>query len=111
IGTLSYIDPDSLVFASLGHSITESTSNSPFIIDNGYIYDASINYINKSSNGNIGEIHASFSNEIMGKILNNNINGIYGKYLGNISDLDSFEVAPTCCCFAASATARRAFNA
>lgn len=93
IGTLSYIDPETRVFASLGHVIEESTNNSPFEIKNGYIYDSNIEYIEKSSNGSVGEIHANFSNEVEGKILKNELNGIYGKYIGEINKEPALEIA------------------
>ena len=40
IGTLSYIDPETKVFASLGHEILESNSMSRFDISSGNIYKA-----------------------------------------------------------------------
>ena len=64
-----------------------------FSLENGYIYDADINYINKSRNGNIGEIHADVNNSIIGNIQKNENNGIYGKYTSNYPDLEEIEIA------------------
>lgn len=93
IGTLSYIDPKTHVFASLGHEILESSNSSLFEIDNGYIYDIDINYINKNQDRNIGELHAEFSNDLLGKIDRNKINGIYGIYSASLDGLELIDVA------------------
>lgn len=93
IGTLSYIDPETHVFASLGHEIVESSNSSIFELDNGYIYDIDINYINKNQDRNIGELHAEFSNELLGEIDKNNINGIYGIYSASFDGFEEMDVA------------------
>lgn len=94
IGTLSYIDPETKIFASLGHEILESSSADKFMMDEGNIYDANISSINKSNNTEIGEIHASITNKELGEINKNEINGIYGKYteeIGNENNLIEVE--------------------
>ena len=93
IGTLSYIDPETKVFGSLGHEILESKSYSKFEISDGNIFSASVSNIKKSSNGNTGEKKANIdkSNEI-GTININEINGIYGKYMDDYSDREILEV-------------------
>ena len=92
IGTLSYIDPETKVFASLGHEVLESNSNTKFQLQNGYIYDAELEYIHKSSNGEIGELHANILNSIKGDIEKNEINGIYGKYIENIDTYELMDI-------------------
>lgn len=92
IGTLSYIDPETKIFASLGHEILESSSSGKFIIDDGNIYDASISSINKSNDNSIGELHASITNKELGDINKNEINGIYGKYTDDIKDDNLVEI-------------------
>lgn len=93
IGTLSYIDPTTNVFGSLGHEILESKSYSKFEISDGNIFSASVSNIKKSSNGNTGEKKANIdkSNEI-GTININEINGIYGKYMDDYSNREILEV-------------------
>lgn len=93
IGTLSYIDPETKVFGSLGHEILESKSYSKFEISDGNIFSANVSNIKKSSNGNTGEKKANIdkSNEI-GTININEINGIYGKYMDDYSDREILEV-------------------
>lgn len=81
IGTLSYIDPNTLVFGSLGHEILESNSFSKFEISDGNIYKADVVSINKSINGDAGEKNANVDrNSITGEVYSNEIEGIFGKY-------------------------------
>lgn len=93
IGTLSYIDPETRVFGSLGHEILESKSYSKFEISDGSIYSSVVSNIKKSVNGSTGEKKANIDkgNEI-GSIEINEINGIYGKYNDEFSDRDLLEV-------------------
>ena len=93
IGTLSYIDPETKVFGSLGHEIIESKSYSKFEISEGSIYSSTVREIKKSVNGNTGEKKANIdkTNEI-GDISLNEINGIYGKYNDIYSNRETLEV-------------------
>ncbi len=93
IGTLSYIDPETKVFGSLGHEILESKSYSKFEISDGSIYSSTVNSIRKSTNGNTGEKKANIdkSNEI-GNIVLNEGTGIYGKYGDDYSNREILEV-------------------
>ena len=92
IGTLSYIDPTTKIFASLGHEILESSSLNKFKLNDGNIYNANINSINRSSNNDIGEIHASIMNKQLGTINKNEINGIYGKYTDDLEEDNLVEI-------------------
>lgn len=92
IGTLSYIDPETKIYASLGHEILESSTNTLFEVGNGYVYDVDVNYINKSEDGNIGEFHGNFRNNIIGTLEKNEINGIYGKYMESLPKIELTEV-------------------
>ena len=93
IGTLSYIDPETKVFGSLGHEILEAKSYSKFEISEGSIYSSTVSDIKKSSNGNTGEKKANIdkSNEI-GSIITNELNGIYGKYINDYPNRELIEV-------------------
>ena len=87
IGTLSYIDPETKVFASLGHEILESNSMSKFNISTGTIY------IKKSKQSLPGEKNADIEYEkSIGEINKNEINGIYGKYNDIIDNETTVEV-------------------
>ncbi len=92
IGTLSYIDPETKIFASLGHEIIENTSLNKFRLQSGTIYKADINSINKSKNNGIGEIHASITSKELGEIDKNEINGIYGRYTADTNTDELIEI-------------------
>ncbi|MBQ3308048.1 MAG: PDZ domain-containing protein [Bacilli bacterium] len=92
LGTLSYIDPTTSVFASLGHEILESNSNRKFRMSDGLIYEVRLNYIHKSKDGNIGELHANFMNHVRGNISKNELNGIYGIYTDTLSDFEEIDI-------------------
>ena len=94
IGTITYIDPKTKIYGSLGHEIIESNSKTKININNGYIFESSITSVNKSYDGNPGEKNAKFnSNNVLGTIDKNTIYGIYGKYQNNIDDTNLIEVA------------------
>lgn len=92
IGTLSYIDPETKIFGSLGHEIIENATNEKFKLNDGLIYEANINKINKSKNNDIGEIHASITNKELGTVNKNEVNGIYGKYESEINNNNLIEI-------------------
>ena len=94
IGTLSYIDPETRIFGSLGHEIIESTSSNKFLLDRGNIYKAEVKNINKSINGETGSKNASIDKEnILGEINTNEINGVYGKYQKDLNNYRTMEIA------------------
>ena len=81
IGTLSYIDPESKIFGSLGHEIIESSSATKFNIKEGNIYKAEVSSIKKSKDNITGEKNASIDKtEREGTIQKNEATGIYGFY-------------------------------
>lgn len=93
IGTLSYIDPETKIFASLGHEILENNSMSIFNIKNGYIYDLNINNINKNTSDKVGEFRGTFTNTLIGTIDKNEINGIFGMYTDEIENQEQIEIS------------------
>lgn len=93
IGTLSYIDPTTKIFGSLGHEILETTTASKFEIKDGKIYEAIVSNIKKSKTGSAGEKNASYNKEeIYGQIKENEKSGIYGKYLDEINSSNTIEI-------------------
>lgn len=94
IGTLSYIDPETKTFGSLGHEIIESISKEKFELEEGYIYKAEVSSIKKSERNITGEKNASINkNEVIGTIVKNEISGIYGKYEETKENSEIKEVA------------------
>ena len=81
IGTLSYIDPETNIYGSLGHEILESASRQKFAVKDGYIYEAKVTSIDKSRNGLTGSKNALLKRKnIYGTVEFNEEEGIFGKY-------------------------------
>ena len=93
-GTMSYIDPETKVFGSLGHEIIETSSYKKFELDEGKIYKAEVNSIKKNTSNTTGEKNITINNnQIIGNIYSNEINGIYGIYTGEINNENLYEIA------------------
>ena len=93
IGTLSYIDPNTKVFGSLGHEILESTSFQKFEIKDGQIYTGEVSSIRKSNNKETGSKDATFDkNKVLGDIKVNETTGIYGIYKDTINNKELYEI-------------------
>ena len=87
VGTLTYIDPETNIFGSLGHEIVDSKTGRIVDINDGYIFDSIVTGIIKSTDTKTGEKQAKFNQDIIyGNIEKNTINGVFGKY---INDLDN----------------------
>ncbi len=94
IGTISYIDPETKIYGSLGHEIIESNSNKRIEVKTGYIFESSITGIDKSIDGSPGEKNAKFnSKNKFGTINKNTIYGIFGDYKSEIDTSSLIEVA------------------
>ena len=93
IGTLSFIDPNTMMYGALGHEITDSTNGFTFAINNGVIFSSKITSITKSSFGKPGEKNAQINmKDIYGDIRYNLETGIYGKLSKKISNEEIMEV-------------------
>ena len=93
IGTLTYIDPKTKIFGSLGHEILDSKTLSKFEIKDGKIYEATVSNITKSRSGSAGEKNAITNrNNSQGTIEENELTGIFGTYSNKISDKNTIEV-------------------
>lgn len=94
IGTLTYIDPNTLIYGALGHEIIESSSNDIVEIKTGTIFENRITSINKSKDGNPGSKNAKFNfNNIFGDIKKNTKYGIYGSYNVELPNKSMLKVA------------------
>lgn len=93
IGTLSYIDPETLIYGALGHEIIESTTNRLIEVKTGNIFKTKITSIDRSVSGVAGTKNAKFYTNIKyGDITKNTNKGIYGFYSKDISNLESLTV-------------------
>lgn len=94
IGTLTFIDPTTKIFGTLGHEITEKTTGSIVETNNGTIFDSEVISIEKSRNGSPGEKNARYySKQVNGTIFENTNQGIFGNYINMIPNRKLYKVA------------------
>lgn len=90
IGTLSFYDPDSNVYAALGHGIYESQTGTLLEVASGELLKTEVKSIQEGQVGKPGEIRGIFYGEDtpMGEVKRNSIYGIYstGKRFDAIQD-------------------------
>ena len=89
IGTISYIDPETLEFGGLGHGICEGDSGGLIPISKGSVVDVNINGIKKGEVGTPGELRGYFSSGRVGSLLINNDCGVFGAFAKIPSGLPS----------------------
>lgn len=94
IGTLTYIDPKTMLFGALGHEILESSTGMIVNTNDGTIFDSEVINISKSKIGSPGEkIAKYYSSNIDGNIFENTKKGIFGTYVGKIPENSLYKVA------------------
>ncbi len=81
VGTLTFYNPKTKVFAALGHPITDVDTNEMLKINSGSIVNSSIISVKKGQKGVPGELKGIFVNEevSIGEVLSNTNCGIFGK--------------------------------
>ena len=94
LGTLSYIDPVSKIYGALGHEVTMNETGSRIDVRNGNILYSKVIGIDKSRNGKVGSKNANiiFDRKI-GTIQKNTNKGIYGIYIDNLPNKETYQVA------------------
>lgn len=86
IGTLTYIDPETKIYGSLGHEIMISESTNRVEVRKGEIYKSFVNGIDRSINGRVGSKNASIDYQTkLGTVTKNTSVGIYGIYKKTIN--------------------------
>lgn len=80
IGTLTFVDSESKMFASLGHAICDSETQSVLPVGDGDILSATISGVEKGEKGITGQIKGNFGDKLLGELIENNEYGIYGTY-------------------------------
>lgn len=98
VGTLTFYEPDTKMFATLGHGILDVDTSDLIKIANGELVTTNILNIQKGEKGKPGEIRGTIeSGYTLGRITKNTAFGVYGmldepSYL-SISTKDAIEVA------------------
>ncbi len=94
LGTMTFYDPETDRFASLGHGICDSDTGELLPLDSAEITKAEISSITKGSDGIPGSINAYFSGEESdGTAFINNETGLYGVLNDPPSDREAVEIA------------------
>ena len=90
IGTLTFVDNETGVFAGLGHSIHDVDTGTTISLLKGEIVPVSITGVTKGSAGSPGELKGSFSSAIpTGTITVNGETGVYGKATAYLKGTDT----------------------
>lgn len=98
VGTLTFYEPDTKMFATLGHGILDVDTSDLIKIANGELVTTNILNIQKGEKGKPGEIRGTIeSGYTLGRITKNTAFGVYGmldapSYL-SISTKDAIDVA------------------
>lgn len=96
IGTLTYIDPSTLIYGALGHEVIEGNTNKIVEIKDGSIFRNKIVSIDKSLIGHAGSKNAKYYyNTVYGSIYKNTDHGIFGKFNYDIENMELVRVGKT----------------
>ena len=81
VGTVTFYDPNSKIYGALGHKLMDSDFSNITDINTGTIFESEVTSVNKSSNGNVGELIANiYQDEKIGNVFLNTDYGIFGYY-------------------------------
>lgn len=78
IGTLTFYEPNSKIFAGLGHGVCDIDTGEILPLSDGDIVTAKVCGCYKGTSGKAGELCGSFLNESIGILYSNNSKGVYG---------------------------------
>lgn len=94
IGTVTFIDPETGVFASLGHGVCDADSGALMTSDGGELLQVTLGEIVKGTSGEAGELTGSLSNEeTVGTVRENTTQGVYGIFNNGADVAQAVEVA------------------
>ena len=95
IGTITFIDPETMTFAGLGHGICDGSGGEPIPFAFGSAENVTLTGIVIGKAGAPGELRGSFVGHKMGKLLKNDMTGVYG-VLVEIPEALKEEKYPVC---------------
>lgn len=95
IGTMTFFDPSTKMFAGLGHGICDIDTGNMLSVFKGTVDKVTILDLQKSEPGTPGEIHGYFTGDNpIGEIYSNGETGIYGKlYCDAQTNIEPVEIA------------------
>lgn len=80
IGTVTYIDPETLDFGGLGHGIYDSETGMLLPLARGAVVEVDINGIVRSERNDPGELRGDFGTVAVGELWDNSEQGVFGRY-------------------------------
>ena len=80
IGTVTFIEPESGIFAGLGHGICDVDTGTLMPLLKGSVSGVTVNSVKKGKVGAPGELRGYFNSEQKGSLLSNTETGVYGKF-------------------------------
>ena len=109
IGTITFIEPKTLMFAGLGHGICDAENGAVLPITYGSVEEVDVTGINPGKSGAPGEIRGAFVGKRIGKIIQNDKTGVYGElyelpeYADALYPIASFDEITDGCAYIRSA--------
>lgn len=80
IGTVTFIDPETLDFGGLGHGIYDSETGLLLPLAKGAVVDVDITEVVKSQVNSPGELHGNFGKIQKGELWDNSEEGVFGRF-------------------------------
>lgn len=93
IGTLTFYEPNSKIFAGLGHGVCDIDTGEILPLSDGDIVAAKVCGCYKGTSGKAGELCGSFLSESIGILYSNNSKGVYGLMTKNLPRQKAIPVA------------------
>lgn len=85
IGTVTFIDPETLDFGGLGHGIYDSETGTLLPLGRGAVVEVDITDVVKSERNSPGELKGAFGKALVGELWDNCDEGVFGR-LSEIPD-------------------------
>ena len=94
IGTLTFCEPDTGLFAALGHGISDVDTARLMPLQSGSVLCSEVTDVQKGQKGAPGELHGAFqSDQELGELCANTASGVYGQ-LNTDSLAENLEAVP-----------------
>ena len=87
IGTVTYIDPETMDFGGLGHGIYDSETGKLLPLGMGAVVNVEITDVVKSEKNNPGQLKGSFDNVAVGTLWDNCEEGVFGRFIKYVPEL------------------------
>ena len=97
IGTVTFIIPDTMAFAGLGHGICDRDTGEVERLNGGAVFPVEINSVDRGDEGKPGALIGKFKDDKTGTLISNTDSGVFGllAYLPDpLSEGDLIETAP-----------------